>query len=250
MHLARGLRMVLLAMTASILFVALSSSSPIRLYDRNNALAMKRDVNALAIGESSTSAPGPAPVDITPAGHPSALVASLADSSAASTLASGANLDANTANSTDTTSPQDASAAVVRVTATALNPASNSSTAAISLPAAPGNAADATVQRAPSTSQQTFPSYGDYQGNVTESTYHPFLAEVDTLFSHEQMREYGPAPYETRYRALDDSDNKFDVLKHWANLSPYYSSPLYPEVQKYKAMPSQCKLKQVHMLHR
>lgn len=96
----------------------------------------------------------------------------------------------------------------------------------------------------------SFPKYDDFQGKVSQSTYHPFLAEEDTLFSEEPLREYGPAPYETRYRALDDDTNKFDVLKHWGNLAPYYSSPLYPDVQKHKALPSFCKLKQVHMLHR
>jgi len=243
--------MVLLAMTASVLFVALSSSSPIRIYDRNSALAMKRDVSALANGVSAAPAPvpGPVPVDSTPAGPPPAQGVSLADSSAADTSVSGTSLDASSANSTTSTPPQIDSAAALSTTASTSIAASNASTPLIP-PSAPASATDATLQRASSTPQQTFPSYGDYQGNVTESTYHPFLAEVDTLFSHEQLREYGPAPYETRYRALDDTDNKFDVLKHWANLSPYYSSPLYPDVQKYKAMPSQCKLKQVHMLHR
>lgn len=101
-----------------------------------------------------------------------------------------------------------------------------------------------------STGEVTFPAYGDYQGNVSSSSYHPFLAEVDTLFSSEPMSEYAPAPYETRYRALDDSRGQFDVLKHWGNLSPYFSSPLFPELQTFKALPANCKLKQVHMLHR
>lgn len=98
--------------------------------------------------------------------------------------------------------------------------------------------------------QVNFPEYGEFKGNVSQSTYHPFLAEEDTLVSDEPVREYGPAPYETRYRALDDDTNRFDVLKHWGNLAPYYSSPLYPELQKSKPIPSYCKLKQVHMLHR
>lgn len=102
----------------------------------------------------------------------------------------------------------------------------------------------------PASTDTVFTSYDQYRGNSTQSTFHPFLAEVDTLFSEESMREYGPAPYETRYRALDDSTGKFDVLKHWGNLSPYYSSPLYPNIQKYKALPANCKIKQVHMLHR
>jgi hypothetical protein len=84
------------------------------------------------------------------------------------------------------------------------------------------------------------PDYANFRGNMSDSTARPFLAEVDTISSEVPMREYGPAPYETRYRALDDHTGDFDILKHWGILSPYYSSPLYPALQRHKILPANC----------
>ncbi|MCO5590891.1 hypothetical protein L7F22_044866 [Adiantum nelumboides] len=72
----------------------------------------------------------------------------------------------------------------------------------------------------------------------------------DTLFSFERLSSYEPSSYENRYRALDDFRGTFDVPKHWGHLSPYFSSPMFPEMQERKVLPQQCNLKQVHMLHR
>ncbi|UZJ55137.1 hypothetical protein CBS101457_004457 [Exobasidium rhododendri] len=98
--------------------------------------------------------------------------------------------------------------------------------------------------------EPSFPLNSEYRGSISESSRHPFLAEVDTTFPARSRREYDPAPYETRYRAVDDESGSFDVVKHWGNLSPYYSSPLYPELQKHKILSANCKIKQVHILHR
>jgi hypothetical protein len=249
--------MLLVAVTASLLLASSSSASPIRLYERDGALAMKRDVSALGSGSGPATTPAslPATAPLTTSAAP-ASNATLPDSTGAVNAATTDTTPVPSASLASVALPSDSSQPVDGAASTALplttadtTTASNATTPATTTPI-PDSAAQDTTQVAASSSQQTFPSYGDYQGNVTESTYHPFLAEVDTLFSPEQIREYGPAPYETRYRALDDPENKFDVLKHWAYLSPYYSSPLYPDIQKYKALPSQCKLKQVHMLHR
>lgn len=89
-----------------------------------------------------------------------------------------------------------------------------------------------------------------FAGNVTDAAVHPFLAETDTIFSTDSDREYGPSPYESRYRALDDTTGSFDVLKRWGSLAPYFTNPMYPSLQQQKSLPNHCQIKQVHMLHR
>lgn len=78
----------------------------------------------------------------------------------------------------------------------------------------------------------------------------PYMVANDTLFSYERLSSYEPSPYENRYRALDDFKGTFDIPKHWGHLSPYFSSPMFPEMQERKILPQHCNLKQVHMLHR
>lgn len=90
----------------------------------------------------------------------------------------------------------------------------------------------------------------EFSGQTIDTAAKPFLAQTDTIFSTDSQRAYEPAPYEVRYRAVGDLNGRFDVLKHWGELAPYFSSPIYPDMQRFRSVPSHCKVKQAHILHR
>lgn len=100
------------------------------------------------------------------------------------------------------------------------------------------------------TSTNLFPTYEEFRGESHEGSVDPFLAVTDTFFSADSQRAYGPAPYETRYQALGDLEGTFDIVKHWGVLSPYFSSPIFKDLQSYRSIPNKCTIKQVNMLHR
>lgn len=90
----------------------------------------------------------------------------------------------------------------------------------------------------------------DVIGNYFGASVQPFLAETDTLYSTEISDDRDPVPYEANYKAMDDTNGKFDILTRWGVYSPYHKNPMFPSLQRYKSLPSHCHLRRVVALHR
>ncbi|PWN53070.1 phosphoglycerate mutase-like protein [Violaceomyces palustris] len=106
-----------------------------------------------------------------------------------------------------------------------------------------------------STSSEAFPTDVGYLG-TTRSGMPPFLVEVDRLnLSSTRTTTRGNSPVETRWFPIDGNsssseEEQFDIFKNLGNVSPYFSSQLFPETRNYSVLNETCKVEQVHMLHR
>jgi hypothetical protein len=81
----------------------------------------------------------------------------------------------------------------------------------------------------------------------------PFTVQRDSLLnSSTPNAALGPSPYERRWHATDDASNgtAFSIWEHMGNTSPYASSKLFPDAQRFQDLPPTCAVSGVHILHR
>lgn len=112
------------------------------------------------------------------------------------------------------------------------------------------------------------PSSSVYWGNVTgseglvyptdvgflgETKYGsaPFLAQEDKLNSTRPNSKYGVEMRWLPKNGEKKNETSDDIFRNLGQVSPYRpADDLFPETNKYQNVPDQCKIKQVHILHR
>lgn len=100
------------------------------------------------------------------------------------------------------------------------------------------------------TSSKAFPTDVGFLGPEAYGKT-PFVAQYDKLNS---TKPFGNRGIETRFRPLyADRDNATsdDIFRNLGTTSPFHpADDLFPETHGYDNLPDQCKIKQVHILHR
>lgn len=100
------------------------------------------------------------------------------------------------------------------------------------------------------TSHKTFPTDVGILGE-TEYGATPFLAEKDRLNSSKPFGYYGVDLRFEPLNAKEDNATSNDIFHNLGQTSPYFPAhDLFPETHGYENVPKQCKIKQVHILHR
>ena len=120
----------------------------------------------------------------------------------------------------------------------------------IALLAAQVEAKDKSFNNETGTSSVTFPTDIGFAGKVGDGKL-PFLAEMDLLnttrSNHARSVEMRWLPYNHE----KDHTNSDDIWLNQGASTPYHEAyALFPDMVKYSARPSQCQIKQVHVLHR
>lgn len=101
------------------------------------------------------------------------------------------------------------------------------------------------------TSKDPFPTA---VGNLGDMGYGaaPFRAQVDKInASHFDNNRWGVEMRWRPHNAKEDNANSDDIFRNVGAQSPYHpADDLFPETNKYLAVPNQCKIKQAHIIHR
>ncbi|PKI84633.1 hypothetical protein MVES1_001878 [Malassezia vespertilionis] len=100
------------------------------------------------------------------------------------------------------------------------------------------------------TSSTTFPTDVGFLGKLMYGQS-PFVAQVDKLDTNRPNGKYG---IEMRWLPKDgkkDDATPDDIFRNLGQVSPYHiADDLFPETNKYRSVPDNCEIKQVHLLSR